>query len=109
MNSEAINETEYVRWVITLWLLIHGGDPAPDQLTDEVLTVRAISALANTLRNTQARQALNEVLNPLIENFASEGLQTSIEIGQLTALLQEPASNTCFKVEAHIPPPKKGP
>lgn len=47
-------------WIIKLWLLIHGGDPAPDPVLGELATMRAISALAGTLSNQEVGRSIQE-------------------------------------------------
>jgi len=59
-------------WLIELWLLIHGGDPAPFELRGMVesigllATVRAISGLSKCLGDAHAENAINEALKHIL-------------------------------------------
>ncbi len=66
-------------WIIKLWLLIHGGDPAPDRVLGELATLRAISALAGTLSNQEVGRFIQEK----VDVAAKEHMQNAAkELGQ---------------------------
>jgi hypothetical protein len=46
------------QWIIALWLAIHGGDPAPDTISErqvDVIAVNAIRSLAAYLPAAKAK------------------------------------------------------
>ena len=59
-------------WLIELWLLIHGPDPAPIDLgglgkdVRLLATVRAIAGLARCLGDVPAEQAILQALRPVV-------------------------------------------
>jgi hypothetical protein len=54
---------------ILLWILIHGGDPAPDQLTSRLAAALAIRQLASNL-GASARKEIQQIIGKEIGEAA---------------------------------------
>lgn len=54
---------------IQLWILIHGGDPAPDAQTDRLSAALAIHSLASSL-GASARKDIEQVIGKEISEAA---------------------------------------
>lgn len=74
-------------WSIYLYLLIHGGDPAPDDdnpipigphhIFEKVLTAGILVQVASTIKEPQVKAILqNEAMRQFENSFNKEGLET---------------------------------
>ncbi len=67
-----LQHVQDAEWLIQLWLAIHGGYPAPNQLrvgereVGLLATVRVIAALARCLENAHVERAVNDALKPIV-------------------------------------------
>lgn len=60
-------------WSIYLWLLIHGGDPAPDEIFKNVFTAGILVQVASTVREPQVREVLQqEALRQFQSSFKNQ-------------------------------------
>jgi hypothetical protein len=63
-------------WLIQLWLMIHGGDPAPIEIRElgggirQLSTIRAILGLAKCLEDEKTDKAIQSALGPLTGQIA---------------------------------------
>ena len=55
-------------WPVYLWLLIHGGDPAPDEFTKNSLIAIAIRQIAAHVKDDASRKSLMTVSANLMKN-----------------------------------------
>ena len=83
-------------WIITLWKLIHGGDPSP-----EAVAAEAIAALAQYLHPAESSFTFAQ----LQKQFASVGVQVTErteEAGAKAGTIEEPkypvSRQYCFKL-----------
>jgi len=74
MASEAHIRQLHYHWdPITLWLLIHGGDPAPDTIrgADRVALALSIHKLAGSL-DEESKRAIQSVAARIVARGAEE-------------------------------------
>lgn len=71
IKTRYLEHEQTAAWLIQLWLMIHGGDPAPLEIRALgenirlVSTLRAITGLARVLNDEKAEKAIGEALAPL--------------------------------------------
>lgn len=60
-------------WPIYLWILIHGGDPGPDDLMRKVLYAGILVQVASTVREAEVRAAIQaEAFRQFQGSFTTE-------------------------------------
>jgi|GEM_PF-2023562 len=78
IKSRYLEHEQTAAWLIQLWLMIHGGDPAPLEIRALghdirlLSTLRAIAGLARCLNDEKTEKAISTALTPLSKQIGEK-------------------------------------